>query len=85
MNKHRNLQSKIVRQTGVCQSVISDIFNGKRRATPQQAALLEAEFLKRGINITRWDMLYRHQKGQKLLDLDANKKPETIPAVDVLS
>ena len=85
MNALYGLQSKIARITGIPQPTLSLIFLGKRRATPQQAALLEAEFLKRGINITRWDMLYRHQKGQKLLDLDANKKPETTPAIDVLS
>ena len=78
-------QNKIAQRTGICRSTLCLILKGKRRATPQQAALLEAEFLKRGINITRWDMLYRHQRGQKLLDLDTNKKPEATPAIDVLS
>lgn len=54
----RGLQSLIARKCVIHKSTVSAIFAGKRRATPEQAAAMEEQFIKRGVPLTRWDLLY---------------------------
>lgn len=70
----RGLQAWIQRKTGICQSTICDIFSGKRRATPRQATLLEPLLLQRGINLTRFDLVFGFTKGRSLQQLLASKE-----------
>lgn len=63
----RGLPTRLARETGLPQPTVSNIFNGVRRATPEQAALLEAAFIRiGGPPITRWQMLYGYQEGVPL-------------------
>lgn len=62
----RGVQAWVSRKTGICFPVINQIFKGHRRATAIQAALLEEQFLKKGIPIGRWDLLYGVKKDQTL-------------------
>lgn len=66
-------QSRIARKTGISQPSINAIFRGKRRATPKQAEKLENEFLKEGIPLNRWDLLYEIKVGQTLEDYLSSK------------
>lgn len=52
------LQKKLSRRSGIINSTICYIFQGKRRATIPQAEKLEAEFIRLGIPLTRWDLMY---------------------------
>lgn len=52
------IQSAIARKCGIQKSSVSYVFNGRRRATAQQAALMEGYFIQKGIPLTRWDLLY---------------------------
>jgi hypothetical protein len=62
----RGLPSRLVKETGLPQPVISNILNGVRRATVAQAELLEGAFIRLGVPITRWHMLYGFEKGVPL-------------------
>lgn len=62
------LQAELVRLTGILQPTVSRILAGKRRATVEQAAELEAALVSKGIYVTRWDMLYS-PKGTALRDI----------------
>ena len=59
----RGLPSRIVRETGLCQPLVSNILNGNRRPTLEQAAVLEAAFIRIGLPITRWQLLYEYKPG----------------------
>lgn len=52
------LQKKLSRRSGIINSTICYIFQGVRRATISQAEKLEAEFIRLGIPLTRWDLMY---------------------------
>lgn len=52
------IQTELARAVGMSRSTLNYIFSGKKRATPEQAAALEAEFVRRGIDINRWDLIY---------------------------
>ena len=52
------LQKKLSRRSGIINSTICYIFRGVRRATISQAEKLEAEFIRLGIPLTRWDLMY---------------------------
>lgn len=54
----RGLRAYISRKCGIPKSTISDICNGKRRATTAQAALMEGIFIQRSVPLNRWDLLY---------------------------
>ena len=72
--EERGLRAKLSLRTHISRSTITEIFNGRRRATVKQAALLEDEFVKRGIPLNRWDLLYGVKPGEPLeLYLVANK------------
>ena len=60
------LRAKLAMRTRIARSTMTEIFSGKRRATARQAALLEAEFVKRGIPLNRWDLLYGVGAGESL-------------------
>ena len=70
------LQSAFAYRYKVCKSTVSEIFSGRKRATVKQAADLEEFFLRRGIPINRWDLLYSVQRGQSLADYLAQKTNE---------
>jgi plasmid maintenance system antidote protein VapI len=67
------LQARLANATGVAQSTISNIFNGKRRATPEQAIALEPLLIAEGFSITRWDLM-ACPRGTRLLDLEHLKQ-----------
>ena len=52
------LQKELSRRSGIINSTISYIFSGIRRATIPQAEKLEAEFIRLGIPLDRWDLMY---------------------------
>ena len=64
------IQSQIAMRTKIARTTVVAIFNGKRRATPPQAALLEQEFIRKGIPLNRWDLLYgvNVEEGETLPD-----------------
>lgn len=62
------LQSVIAHKYHMNKATVSQIFSGRKRATVKQAAELEEFFLRRGIPINRWDLLYNVQCGQSLVD-----------------
>lgn len=63
----RGLPSRLIRETGIPQSVVSSILNGVRRPTLEQAKLLEEAFIRiGGPPITRWQMLYGYKPGVPL-------------------
>lgn len=66
------LQNTIAVRTGVDRPTVNAIFRGKRRAGIKAAALLEHEFIKKGIPLDRWDLLYG-------IKIDADK-PQTLAA-----
>lgn len=52
------LQKKLSRRAGIVAATVCCIFQGKKRATIPQAEKLEAEFIRLGIPLTRWDLMY---------------------------
>jgi transcriptional regulator with XRE-family HTH domain len=52
------LQKELSRRSGIINSTISYIFSEIRRATIPQAEKLEAEFIRLGIPLDRWDLMY---------------------------
>ena len=62
------LQAKISKMTHISTVAINFIFNGRRRATVEQAEKLEAAFATLGIHINRLDLLYEVEPGQNLYD-----------------
>ena len=62
--KENGIISKISRHTGIARCNVSLVVNGRRRATVKQAALLEEEFIRIGVPINRWDMLYGMEKDE---------------------
>lgn len=56
--KEHGVQSWVARKTGIHRTTVVQIWNGKRRATPTQAALLENLFTQKAIPLNRWDLLY---------------------------
>lgn len=73
--KRPGIQSKLSRKTGIPHSTISCIFSGKRRATPEQAALLEPLLQNMGFQVTAWSMS-SCPRGTKLMDLIEKRKEE---------
>jgi len=67
--KHRitdwGLQAKVSRMTKIHPVVINFIFNGKRRATLQQAEKLEDAFIRLSLPINRFDLLYGIEIGEE--------------------
>lgn len=62
------IQKRLVQKTGIAQSTISCIFSGKRRATPEQAIVLEPHLIAEGLSVTRWDLM-SCPRGTRLVDL----------------
>ena len=67
------LQSRIAKKLNVSKQTISRVFIGDR-PTAQLAEKLEAEFVRLGIPVTRWDLLYERPEGQSLADYLKNKR-----------
>ena len=66
--KRPGLQGRIARKTGIPHSTVSCIFRGVRRATPEQAVLMEPILESMGYHISAWAMS-SCPRGTKLLDL----------------
>ncbi len=67
------LQSRLAKKLNVSKQTISRIFIGDR-PTSQLAEQLESEFVRLGIPINRWDLLYSRPEGQSLKDYLKSKK-----------
>ena len=65
------IQSRIARKSGIPQPTISCIFSGKRRATVDQAIVLEPLLIAEGFFVTRFDLAFC-PRGTKLVDLCRN-------------
>lgn len=65
------LQTKLARKSGITRSTIASIFSGKRRATPEQAIVLEPLLIAEGVSVTRWDLM-SCPRGTRLADLIHN-------------
>ncbi len=70
----RGLQAYLARKLCISRSAISEIFAGKHQPSKGTAARLEAEFIRLGIPLTRWDLLYNRPEGQSLADYLKSKK-----------
>lgn len=70
----RGLQAHLARKIHISRSAISEIFAGKHQPSKQTAAKLEAEFIRLGIPVTRWDLLYERPEGQSLADYLKSKR-----------
>ena len=68
------IQGRIARRTGISTPIISNIFNGNRRCTIEQAPKFEEAFIHFGIDINRWDMLYGVRPGEHIADYFDRKK-----------
>lgn len=62
------LQGRIARRTGISAPIVSNIFNGNRRVTIEQAPKFEEAFIHFGIDLTRWDLMYGVKTGERLAD-----------------
>lgn len=58
------------------QSVLSYILTGKRRATPEQATMLEPILIEMGYAITRFDMVFGYREGEPLLNMDKTRRED---------
>lgn len=56
------------------QSVLSYIMTGRRRATPEQATMLEPVLMEMGYAITRFDMVFAYVPGRPLLEMDKTRR-----------
>lgn len=65
--KAHGIQTEIARKTGIARSTVAQIFLGNRRATREQAGVLEKYFLQRRIPVTRWDLFYFIPDGMPLV------------------
>ena len=68
------IQGHLARKLNVNRSTISEIFSGRHQPSKKLAARLEAEFLRLGIPLTRWDLMYERPEGQSLADYLKAKK-----------
>ena len=68
------LQAWLCRKTGLKQGHLSSMMSGKRRVTPEKAAILEPLLLQKGINLTRIDLVFGYKKGQSWQQLLAAKE-----------
>ena len=62
------VQGVVAKRTGISAPIINMIWTGKRPASPANAAKLEAEFLRLGIDINRYDLVWGIKPGQSLPD-----------------
>ena len=62
------IQRYIAEYTGIDQAIVCRIMRNERRASPEQAAALEFCFIRLGLPITRWDILYGPKPDEKLDD-----------------
>ena len=65
------IQTKLARKSGITRSTIASIFSGKRRATPEQAAILAPLLESLGVMVSCWDLV-SCPRGTKLMDLVRN-------------
>ena len=72
--KFKGLQAWLCRKTGIKQGHLSNLMNGKRRVTPENAERLEPLLLKKGINLTRMDLVFGYKKGQSWQQLLERKE-----------
>lgn len=72
--KSWGLQATIARKLKLSRTHVNAIFQGKQRATAKIAEKMEAEFLRLGIPLSRWDLLYEVKEGQSLADYLKAKK-----------
>lgn len=70
------LQSMIARRTGLSAPIICNVWNGKRRATPDVAAKMEEAFIHYGIDITRNDLIWGVKPGQSLIEYMDERREE---------
>ena len=68
------IQSKIARKLGVCRATVNAVFRGKYIAGRKLAEKLEQEFIRLGIPLTRWDIMYGVHEGETLADYLKRKK-----------
>lgn len=74
--KFKGLQAWLCRKTGMKQGHLSNLMNGNRRVTPENAKRLEPLLLQRGINLTRIDLVFGYKKGQSWRQLLESKERE---------
>lgn len=81
--KNHGIQSRILNKltqnfgkgkSPMTQSVLSYIMTGRRRATPEQATMLEPVLFELGYSITRFDMVFAYEPGKPLLSMDKTRK-----------
>jgi hypothetical protein len=82
--KNHGIQSRILnklthhfgrgaKKSPISQSALSYILTGRRRATPEQATMLEPVLMELGYAITRFDMVFAYEKGKPLLAMDKTR------------
>ena len=66
--ERRGAVQKIADHLGVTHGYVSNILSGRRRPSRDMAVKWEYYFLRTGVPITRWDLLYGRAKGESLSD-----------------
>jgi len=62
--ERRGAKARLAQYIGVSRAYITQMFNGSRPPSLDAAAKLEVYFIRVGIPVTRWDMLYGREKGE---------------------
>lgn len=70
------IQAKIARKIGVCRATVNAVFRGKYTAGRKLSEKLEGEFVRMGIPLTRWDLMYGVRPGQTLSDYLKSKQED---------
>jgi hypothetical protein len=76
LNKLTQHSGRGAKKPPMTQSVLSYIMTGRRRATPEQATMLEPVLMELGYAITRFDMVFAYVPGRPLLEMDKTRKGE---------
>lgn len=64
--KTPGIQARIARKIGTSRQTVNAVFCGRQIASRKIAAKLEDEFVRLGIPLTRWDIMYGVKPGQSL-------------------
>lgn len=65
---HRGGKIRMAKGLGIGVGYLSDILNGKRRASMRVALILEKYFIRTGVPMNRWDITHGVRPGQSFED-----------------
>jgi len=62
--ERKGAKTRLAKYIGCSKAYVTQMFNGSRPPSLDAAAKLEVYFIRVGIPVTRWDMLYGREKGE---------------------